>query len=60
MFINFKVMKVLKLKKVDPKRLYSATEYGKDAGISRSRVSQKVHNDEIPVVLYNGGYLIYK
>lgn len=52
-------MKEVKLKSIDPTKLFSVVKYAEKKGLSKGRISQKVHNGEIKVVRYNGGYLIY-
>lgn len=52
-------MKECNLKMVDPTKLFSVSEFAKEEGLSKGRISQKVHNGEIKVVKYKGGYLIY-
>lgn len=52
-------MKVLKLKTVDPNKLFSVVKYAEKIGLTKGRVSQKVHKGEIGVVEYQGGFLIY-
>ena len=47
------------LKTVDPNKLFSVVKYAEKEGLTKGRISQKVHNGELKVVKYHGGYLIY-